>query len=507
MRIWRLATYFQDDYKATPKLTFNLGIRYEYYSVPYEIEKRLGRVVDTGPLAYHLVINPVPLYAPTRLNLVPRLGFAWAVSNQTVVRGGFAMFTNFIPFNYNDQGLSFPEVFSATLTSPTYGLVPLPVSLPPLESTSGVVMPPNGNPKLVPANTPVNLAPLAAITGTINAFLTSQNAKNGYTYTANFTVEQKLPTDMAMQASFVTSTALDLFNESYSNAYNGALPQYTPYTDTTPGLGEIAVTRNQAISHYNALQIQVRKISPLHGLQYQANYTYASNLADADSVYSDYGGNGGITPQNPFCVPCEYGRANSDIRHRFVANFSYSIPGRWGFMPSKLSNGWQALGIFQAQTGFPWNVIEPYGTYQYGLDILEYPYGGVRPFIGQPTTKAPSGTPQFFSNAVLNNINTYFPSPLVYSPIAGSTVQATVGNLARNAFVSPSWWNADFSMTKNTQLLERLNMQFRAEFFNIFNHPQFATPTNVIGTGFGFSTATNPATSERQIQFGVRFTF
>jgi hypothetical protein len=462
--------------------------------------------VETGPLADQFVLNPKPLWQPNRLNLAPRVGFAFAATNQTVVRGGFAIFTNNIPTTYADQGATdFPMSSNNALSNQPYSLAPLPVTLPPLESTSGVVMPPDGNTKKIPPNTPVNLAPIAAIVGPVTGWWWSRTLKNGYTETANLTLEQRLPADMALQMSFVTSTAMDLFNEGYPNAYNGALPEYTPYTNASPGLGEIAVTKNQAISHYNALQVQVRKISSLHGLQYQANYTWASNLADADSVYSDYGPNGGITANNPFCIRCEYGRANSDVRHRFVANFSYSIPGRWGFMPSKLSNGWQTLGIFQAQTGFPFNVIEPYGSLQYGFDILEYPYGGVRPFVGQPATKAPSGTPQFFSNDVLNNVNTYFPSPQVYSPIQGATVQASPGNLSRNNFTSPSWWNADFSMMKNTQLLEHLNMQFRAEFFNIFNHPQFATPNSLIGTGFGFSTSTIAA--ERQIQFGLRFIF
>ena len=479
---------------------------------PMRLKTALGLQYKRGPLFGHFVLNPQPLYRPDRLNLAPRFGFAFAVSNKTVVRGGAAIFTNFIPTTYADQAATdFPMSSYNTISNPTtYSLAPAPVSLPGLTSLSGAPMPPNGNPKEIPPNTPVNLTPIANVVGQLIGWWASPNLKNGYTETANLTVEQKLPGDMALQASFVTSTALNLFNSGNPNAYTGALPENTPYTNITPGLGEFDVTENQAISHYNALQVQLRKISPVHGMVFQANYTYASDLADADSVYSDYDGSGGITPNDPTCIRCEYGRANSDLRHRFVANFTYSVPGRWGFVPSPISKGWQLLGIYQIQTGFPFNVLEPYGSLQYGYDILEGGYGGVRPNVGAHVTKAPSGTAQFFSSDVLNNLNTYFPSPQVYSSIQGGNVQAAPGSLGRNTFTSPSWWNGDFSMIKNTQLFERLNMQFRAEFFNVFNHTQFATPYAVVGppgTSFGYSTSTNPATSERQIQFGLRFTF
>lgn len=505
LRLFHLAAYIQDDYKITPRLTANLGLRYEFGSVPYEIENRLGGITEVGPLAGHFVLSPQPLYPSQKVNFAPRLGAAYSISNQTVIRGGVAVFTNIIPTVYPDQAaVDFPIAGLSYLTNPVYSLTPQPVSLPALESTSGVIMPPGGNTKNIPANTPVNLAPIAALIGPVSGFWGSNQLKNGFTATGNLTIEQKLPEDMALQVSYVTSNAYDLYNAAYPNAYTGAESTYTPYTNVTPGLGEFQLSKNQGISHYNGLQIQARKISPLHGLQYQANYTWASVLTDSDSVFSGSGVSGGISLNNPTCIRCEYARASFGVKQRFSANFSYDIPGRWGFVPSVISSGWQVLGIYSAQTGFPFTVATSVGTAQYGFDSLNGV--GTRPFLLKSATRAPGGTPQYFSNDVINNYSEYFGSPQVFNANLNANVQTAPGDLPRNIYTGPSWWNADASLLKDTALFEGLKMQFRAEFFNVFNHPTFATPTSVIGNGsFGQSTATQ--TPERQIQFGLRLMF
>ena len=188
---------------------------------------------------------------------------------------------------------------------------------------------------------------------------------------------------------------------------------------------------NNAISHYNALQVQARKISPLHGLAYQVNYTWGKNLTDADAVWSAPGSSGGITLNDPSCIRCEYAPASYDLRQRFVANFSYNVPGRWGFVPSKISNGWQALGIYTAQSGFPFTIVGPNGTLQYGFDTLNGV--GARPFFIKWADRDPQHRAQFFSSDAINNTSNYFSIPTVTSNIAGvGTVQTAPGNLGRN---------------------------------------------------------------------------
>lgn len=504
LRIWHAAPFIEDDIKFTQKLTVNLGLRYEYNAVPYDIQNRLGGVADSGPLYGHFVLNPSPLYNADRLSFAPRVGVAYHASNRTVLRGGVAIFTNTIPMVYPDQAaVNFPLASYSSLTNPTYSLTPLAVTLPTLTSTTGAVMPPNGNTKDIPSNTPANLAPIAALTGPIMGDWTSNTMKNGYTLTGNFTIEQQLPGDMALQLSYVSNHGLDLYQSNYPNAYIGAKEQFTPFTTITPGLGEIQIFKNDAVSHYNGLQVQARKISPTHGLEYQVNYTWGKDLTDADAVWSAPGSSGGVTQNDPTCIRCEYARASYDLKHRMTANFTYSVPGSWGFVPKTISKGWQALGIFNAQSGSPFTIVTNYGTENYGFDELNWV--GARPDFIKWAGRDSRHRAQFFSNDVINNQDNYFGQST--ETIAGiGTVLKAPGTLGRNTYTGPGWWNLDFSAAKDTHLVESLNMQFRAEFFNVFNHPTFGTPGGTLGSSnFGLIGSTQSA--EREMQFGLRFMF
>jgi hypothetical protein len=500
LRAWHIATYIQDDFKVTSKLTLNLGARYEYNSVPHEVGSRLGGVVDQGSLYGHFVLNPQPLYAPDYANLVPRIGVAYKATTKTVLRGGFGIFTNTIPTVYPDQAaVNFPLATLSYLTNATYSMTPLPVSLPPLTSISGQVMPPNGNTSLIPPNTPVNLLPISKVIGAIGADLPSDQLKNGYTMTGNVTIEQELPAALVLQMSYVGNKGVHLYNSSYPNGYNGAQAQYAPYTQITPGLGELQMFYNQGSSNYNALQVQLRKISPSHGIQFQASYTFGKDLTNADAVWSAPGSSGGVTLNNPECLSCEYARASYSVAQRFVSNFTYDVPLERVPLPKPVTKGWQILGIFNAQSGFPFTVVGTNGTLQYGFDTLNGV--GARPFlVAQPTMNS-SGGPQFFSNAVIANSSQFFSTPTT-----ASGVQIAPGNLGRNTFTGPGWWNCDMSVIKDTHLTESKMVEFRAEFFNIFNHATFATPNGTLGSPtFGLSTSTQ--TAERQLQFGLRFVF
>lgn len=505
LRVWHLYTYLQDDVRLTSRLTVNAGLRYEYTSVPYEIRNRLGAVEDSGPLYGQFVLNPQPLYTPQKANFAPRIGVAYKLNGKTTLRGGYAIFTNSIPTVYPDQSaVNLPMASLSILSNPTYSLTPLPVNLPSLTTLAGAPIPVNGDTQAIPGNTSVNLSAISAQIGPISGDWPSTHLKNGSTVTGNVTIERELPGDIALQASYVTNNSSNLYNGAYPNGYAGATPSNSPFSQITPGLGEVQLIYNQGLFHYNSLQVQARKISPLHGLSYQASYSFSKNLTDADSIFSASSQNAGISLNDPTCVVCEYSRGAFDVRHRLVANFSYTLPARWGILPERLSSGWQTLGIFNVQSGFPFTIDEAgLGTAAYGYDSFNGV--GVRPFFLRKTIRNSGGQPQFFASDVINNSGNYFSSPQV-TLASGTIAQIAPGNLGRNTEVGPSWWNFDFSAVKDTKLTETLDFQFRAEMFNIFNHPTFATPTGVIGNpNFGYSTAT--ASAERQIQFGARFVF
>jgi hypothetical protein len=253
---------------------------------------------------------------------------------------------------------------------------------------------------------------------------------------------------------------------------------------------------------------------------FEQDFVHTGSLlhrTDADAVWSAPGTSGGITLNNPRCLKWEYARASYSVGQRFVANFDYDLPfARASSLPKRLTQGWKLLGIFSAQSGFPFTVVGPYGTLRYGYDI--YDGVGARPFLQKatrsPSLKAPTG-PQYFSNAVIADAatitsgatGTFFGVPQTTSPnLGGATVQTVPGNLGRNTFTGPGWSNLDFSVIKDTRITESKTLQLRAEFFNVLNQATFGTPTSSIGNPtFGLITGT--ATIERQIQFGLRFVF
>lgn len=330
----------------------------------------------------------------------------------------------------------------------------------------------------------------------------------------NLTLEQQLPGNMVFTVSGVTTDSNTLFNNRYPDAYYGADPSLTPYSNITPGLGEFYLIYNQGVVHYLGLQTQLRKDSPVHGIQFQVNYTWNQDLTTSDSVFSGWTSsnasvaNSSMSLNDPTCVSCEYGRANNLVAQRLEGNFSYDVPGNWGEAPKVISRGWQMLGIYTAQTGSPFTIVSPYGTEEYGVDIVNS--NATRPFYVATAPRNPNHkSPQFFADDAEANQGMngkYWSVPTTTNALVG-TVQTAPGNLGRNTYTGPSWWNMDYSLVKNTSLgSEWGKLQLRADFFNIFNHPTFGTPNSALQTGV-FGLSTNTATSERQIQLGARVMF
>ncbi|MHB8387999.1 MAG: TonB-dependent receptor [Acidobacteriaceae bacterium] len=510
LRVWDFAAFLQDNIKLNDKLTVDVGLRYEYQSVPYEIRSRLAAIVDHGSLFGHMVINPEPLYRPDRLNFAPRLGFAYETTSKSVLRGGYAIFTNMIPTVYPDQAaVDFPMASASFVNNAPYSLAPPNVTLPALFSTSGVTMPPNGNTTLIPPNTPIQLANVAAVTGTITGDWASEELRNGYTMTGNLTFEQELPSNIAVAISGVTTDSNNLFNPRYPNSYFGAQPANAPYSTITPGLGQFQLFYNQGILHYYALQTQVRNVHPSHGMQFQVNYTWAQDLTNNDDIFSVNGRNGAQTMNNPTCLPCEYGPSTNLVRQKLEANYIYAVPGNWGAVPKRISRGWEVLGIYNIQSGSPFTVASPYGTYQYGQDHQNN--NGTRPNFIQKAPRDPQHREQYWTNAVIGTTNGlgtgYWAIPTTTSTIDNlGTVQTVPGNMSRNEYTSPSWWNLDASMIKDTAITKTTMLQLRFEFFNVFNHPTFGFPGSKI-TSSNFGLISNTVSSERQMQFAARFVF
>jgi hypothetical protein len=520
VRRFGLNGWFQDNVKVTRNLTLNLGLRYEYNSVPWEVGNRLAAVVDDsqfkgGALYRQLVLNPRPLYFPDYRGYGPRFGLAYKLSDKTVLRAGYGIFTNLPPNVYPDQAaVGFPFASFSSRLNPPYSLTPLSVAggpQPVLTDLSGNPLPPGGDTKKIPPNTPVNLTPVVQYYGgPITVDYTSMKLRNGYTMAGNVSLERQLPGDISWQISYVSNNAAKLYGSNWPNAYyNGAPPSATPYANVNPGLGEFVLTDNHSHSTYNALQTVLRKTSAQRGLQFQVSYTWSKSLDDSSTVWNAPDASGGTLQNNPDCWACEKGPSDFDFTHTLVFEFIYKLPFDksriLSELPHRLTQGWQITSIGRAQSGFPFTVGSPYGTVQFGTDTYVSGYTtGTRPdLVQQPALKTGGGPEeQFFSDAVVQNPQNYFAMPGVQT----LGVQSHPGNLGRDTFRSHPFSNFDFSLIKDTKFTERITLQFRSEFFNLFNQHAFFYPTAVLGApDFGFSNST--VYSERQIQFGLRLIF
>jgi hypothetical protein len=522
LRYWNYSGWFQDDITLTSKLTLNLGLRYEYNSVPTEEHGKLTAVVDDsqldgGKLFRDLVLNPSPLWQPDYVadNFGPRFGLAYRLTPKTVFRGGFGTFTGLpIAQQAQQSGAIFPWAPSTTLATSTFPSVAAvkPGTPPALVSLSGAIIPPNGNTNLIRPNTPLNLAPdLAYFGAPIELNAISMTLRNGYTINGNVTLERQLPGDMALSISYVASNGVALQGSSFPNGYTGALPQYTPYTNVNPGLGEFQVIDNHEHSTYNALEVQLRKTSGRYGLSFQASYTYSKLLNNGDNS----GINNSQIQQDPFCWSCDKGPGNIDTPQNFVMAFIYTLPlAKWqalSHLPTRLTHGWEVAGIESSKSGTPFTVLSPYPIAAYGTDTY---YGTIstRPdLVGKATLNNPSNynkSLMYFTPAVVQDGTTL--NQQVFATPGGQATgfQSQPGNLGVHTFFLPFGSNLDFSVIKDTNITESKSLQFRAEFFDVLNLHAF-NPAGSVGDtlgvpGFGLFSS---ATGGRIIQFGLRFTF
>jgi hypothetical protein len=520
LRYWNYAGWFQDDITLTPKLTLNLGLRYEYDSVPTEEHGKLTAVVDDshldgGTLYHDLVLNPSPLWQPDYVadDFGPRFGLAYRLTPKTVFRGGFGTFTDLPPAQYAQQsGAIFPWAASTTVSTSTFPSVAAvkPGTPPALVSLSGETIPPHGNTNLIPPNTPLNLAPdLAYFGAPIELNAISMTLRNGYMINGNATVERQLPGDMALSVAYVTTDGVALPGSSFPNAYSGAFPQYTPYTDVNPGLGEFQLIDNHEHSTYNALQVELRKTSATYGLTFQASYSYSKLLDNGDNS----GVNNSQTQQDPFCWRCEKGPGNIDTPQNFVMDFIYSLPvAKWqalSHLPTRLTHGWEVTGIGSFESGTPFTVTSPYPIAAFGTDTY---YGEIptRPdLVGKATLESPAlydSTLMYFTPNVVQDGTTLNQKVFATPGGAATGYQSGPGNLGVDTFFLPFYKDLDFSFIKNTNITESKTLQFRAEFFDVFNLHSFnGLGSTTLGVpGFGLL---DSASGGRVIQFGLRFIF
>lgn len=497
-RYWDLAGFVQDDFHVTPNLTLNLGLRYEVTSPAngrigsFDLQKGIV-VVAEGP-------NAVP-HAGVKFdknNWGPRVGLAWTPfgHKRTVVRGAFGTFYATQGNIFDDLGLNPPflsvnsQVFNPVNVPPPTQLIssgfPATVTFPDPNSPAGTVRT-NGPKRVIP-----------------------------YIMEWNFTLQHELAENWVVQAAYVGTRGVRLWNHESSNLNQPPSPLDSnfsvgnfgrPFFNQLPDLDVILPLNFPQLSMiYHAFQAKLEKRFS-NGMNLLASYTLAKNLGTAD------GNVGTVSLQNAFDIAAEKGAVPPDFRHRFVLSYLYELPfghgkrylNSVGRAADAVLGGWQVSGITLARSGEAFTAglsFDPTntGTFSPRPDRIANPSDFS--FDG-PTQAALGCTPGKQTLDCFYNQAAFTVSPLA----PGQSFAHRFGNSGRSNLRGPSQVNFDFSLLKSFSITERHQVQFRAEFFNVFNHPQFALPDRTVDVPGGASISSTLPDNQREVQLALKWTF
>ncbi|MGB2635964.1 MAG: TonB-dependent receptor [Candidatus Acidiferrum sp.] len=535
--------YCQDTWKLSPKWTVNYGLRYELNSRIKEAKNRTSIAIPIGPdgketsfltpgATQEFLYNPQPVYPLDWRGFGPRVAIDYAATPTTVIHAGGAI-TTILPNLWQDNFVTggIPLVFQPLTTALPGVPVPfhnsaVPLALPPAYTTGGQLLFPNGNSSDVPANTQIDLQrfqkDLAALTPgdqtqLLSAAVISRDFRNGYIGTYTLGVDQQI--DRAkLSVAYVGTAGIHLARVFSPNGYAGAVPAYAPYTQfnsagqATAGFGPEAVMQTGSHSDYNALQTSISQTNSKIGLSYQASYTFSKSIDDTSAVLGGLPANAGVIlqtlPQDPLRPQDDKGPSTFDITHVFSLSVIQDLPfDRVSFLQPisrYVTQGWQFLNITSLTSGPPFTVYS--GIQQTGAGA-----GGTdRPDLVSMPDFSTSRTirEDYFGRGANNSSFFYIPIGVAGGSGPNSGFFGTVG---RDTFRGPGFHQFDIALIKNTPFGHRSGgelgiLQFRAEFFNIFNIANFGLPSNTVrGSGFGVISKTSGPS--RQIQFSLKIVY
>ncbi len=479
--------FAQDDWKVTPRLTLNLGLRYEYLGVLQEKENRLSNFLPDRGLVRVGEAGLKNVWNPDYNNFGPRFGFAYDAfgKGRTVVRGAVGMY-----YDTPSQDYFLLQGFQNGGPG-SLGLNPLPgLGVFNLTFPAAATIPFGPNVSIFGAATG------GLPTSNIALFATDIKQRTPYIFNYNLNVQQQLFKGTVLQVSYVGSQGRKLYRvRDINQATPGAAAtrqSRRPFNAQFPQYSFINYLDASASSHYNAFQTYLRqRLSS--GLNLYVSYTLSKSIDDASNGI--YGGTRGVSfPQDSNNLQAERSVSSFDVRHRFSLNFVYDLNFlSEKFGKNRLTEGWQMSGILTSSSGIP---ITPFLS----TDVSGTGELNDRPnLVGDPNS-GPRTAGQFFNTAAFT------------IPAAG-----TFGNAPRNSIIGPRFNVFDVSLNKTTRIYEKVSLQFRAEAFNIFNHTNFSLP-NVDRNSSAFGaisetpdvTAGNPRLGEggpRVLQFGLKLIF
>lgn len=461
--------YLQDEFKVRSNLTLNLGARYSFFNIFHEVEGRANPFDFATCGSQGFCGVGASFGQPNYGDIDPRVAVAWSPtkSGHSVIRAGYGIYHE--DGQLDDQNLPISnEVFAYSLSNKTIPTLSYPIT-PFLANTTGIVSPRDDD----------------------------RLRKDTYVEQWGLSVQQQLPANFVATASYVGSNGVHLLTLSEVNLINPATG-VRPY----PNFGQVSWRGNKDSSSYNGLSLALKR-SFSHGFLMSANYMWSHEIDDG----SDGSGDGdSLVPENVACQTCERASGIWDARHVFNANVIYELPfGRGkeflsesGFWRAVAGN-WEVTSTFMARTGFPVNVL----VNRSSSSVPDGNTNDQRPDLVPGVSLTPPG-----GATVAQWIN-----PAAFAVPA----DGTFGDAPRDLLRGPGAWQMDFGLGKHISLTERAKLEFRSEFFNIFNHPQYGLPQATFGVpGFGSiiqtvntTTPVSPVGSgtPREIQFALRMTF
>ena len=504
--------YAQDDYRATSRLTLNLGLRYEFMTTPTERNNRSYAIRNVWSDPATTQGPPIQNYSLR--NFSPRIGFAYdpTGSGKTSIRGAFGIY-----YDVGNIGVTMEQALLGTS---------------PLITTCTVTNSPAQ---------PISV-PLVFNNGNCSTLFTNQyNAQQPHTLQYNLTIDRQLPGGLGLTVSYVGLRGIHLWTnregnpvrmglnqteiingnsvQEYSDTVNGTQywskgivtcanvtptsPSAHPSCRMNPNFAAMQFVQTSGDSYYNSLQVVVNKRLG-HGLELQSSYTYGQNL---DTTEANMDGNdcgaGGATGFDPLNPQNDKGPTCWDVRNNWRFNLLYHAPTlKSNGFAAKILNGWWMGNILSAQSGYPFTPTLTSNRSQSGVfngltgqgdrsNIVTSASAGTATVKGVTETWVPYdpnkvilGTTTNWYNPLMFNLQPMVPCP--GAPLFGATACGVLGNESRGFLSAPGQFDWDFSVVKDTKLGflgEQGDLQFRAEFFNVLNHPSLGYPSNASYAG------------------------
>jgi hypothetical protein len=494
------AIYAQDDWRVLPRLTLNLGLRFEPALNPSEAHNNLYNMVNVYTDTNFTNVPHVFRTNASLKNIDPRIGFAWDVfgDHKTALRGGFGIFHDVLfAGEYAIGYINSPPWSVIQQQNPLFPTPFVGTTIPSITLSPGWDWNDNRTPYMIEYNLNIERQLLWGMVASIG-YVGSHGLDN-------FSLVEENPVPYTIvNGTFVLSPTCGATNTV------GGSTVCPPGNSgrRNPKLGTFSLAVNGSTSRYNSLQASLNRVLA-RNIQAQAAYTYSKCISDGDATLATLSGNAPSNYANPYDRSYDRGVCGFNVTHTFRLNMLGTLP----FHGNRLVEGWQLSGILAANTGLPFNVID--GVDQSNqINATNFPRPNYAP--NNSAVIGPTGNtiyPACNNQPIIGTAAMWF-NPNCFSPQAFGTL----GNFGREGLIGPGLFNLDTGVLKTTKIRESMTLQFRGEIFNVLNHTNLSLPFNNLFTGTPGPTATltrssnagqipTPAVSSREIQLGLKLIF